>query len=436
MASWEGCDETAEERARRLAEELRQCQADKDFVWSLWKRLQEDEPDVSQVVSMVVEREKQRAEEKASKVLEILQVKDHKIRELERQSSAQQRELDDLERRRATVEESISLREQLSALSTHWEESTSKAQITTRELSRKLDTITEQRRALEAKDKQLAELQSRVARWERDAAIEHQLSQEQRERRMDAQQRDDGAHQSAMSKLEERVKELVEEKAHQKTKLENVQQHLAVTTREKVLLETGLRELRVQLQTKEQQVHALERGMQQAERTAGESQAAALTELHTLAGQSEHTLHARQVQLEHAQACVAEFKSIVRVLASELQQQVNEVRAALLQREQHDANVSVAVSQAKIVAASILNLSQSELSEIMDANQMDETCEDKIWMQQLDIILDSQPPFAIALQQHLQEKRQERARLASQLQDATTQRNHQLAMWTDLGFHL
>ena len=46
------------------------------------------------------------------------------------QSNAQQRELDDLERRRAAVEESISLREQLSALSTHWEESTSKTQVT------------------------------------------------------------------------------------------------------------------------------------------------------------------------------------------------------------------------------------------------------------------------------------------------------------------
>uniref|UniRef100_A0A8C4QQE9 Centlein n=1 Tax=Eptatretus burgeri TaxID=7764 RepID=A0A8C4QQE9_EPTBU len=128
MASWQGCDETAEEGARRLAEELRQCQADKDFVWSLWKRLQEDKPDVSQVVRMVIQRENQRAEEKASKVLEILQVKDHKIRELEQQSNAQQRELDDLERRRAAVEESISLREQLSALSTHWKESTSKTQ--------------------------------------------------------------------------------------------------------------------------------------------------------------------------------------------------------------------------------------------------------------------------------------------------------------------
>uniref|UniRef100_A0A8C4Q8R6 Uncharacterized protein n=1 Tax=Eptatretus burgeri TaxID=7764 RepID=A0A8C4Q8R6_EPTBU len=133
------------------------------------------------------------------------------------------------------------------------------------------------------------------------------------------------------------------------------------------------------LHVQEQQVHALEKGMQQAERTAGELHAAARSEMHALAGKS-----------EQAQACVAEFKSIVRVLAIELQQQVNEVRAALLHREQRDANVSVAVSQAKILAASILNLSESELSEIMDANQMAETCEDEVWMQQLDIILDSQ----------------------------------------------
>ena len=31
-------------------------QADKDFVWNLWKRLQADKPDMTSVVSMVVAR--------------------------------------------------------------------------------------------------------------------------------------------------------------------------------------------------------------------------------------------------------------------------------------------------------------------------------------------------------------------------------------------
>uniref|UniRef100_A0A4W4HH82 Centlein, centrosomal protein n=1 Tax=Electrophorus electricus TaxID=8005 RepID=A0A4W4HH82_ELEEL len=58
-------------------------QADKEFVWSLWKRLQVANPDLTQAVSLVVEREKQKAEAKDRKVLEILQAKDYKIQALE-----------------------------------------------------------------------------------------------------------------------------------------------------------------------------------------------------------------------------------------------------------------------------------------------------------------------------------------------------------------
>ncbi|MGH0167922.1 UNVERIFIED_CONTAM: hypothetical protein FKN15_054978 [Acipenser sinensis] len=45
-----------EEEVRNLSEELAQCQADKEFVWSLWKRLQVANPDLTQAVSLVVER--------------------------------------------------------------------------------------------------------------------------------------------------------------------------------------------------------------------------------------------------------------------------------------------------------------------------------------------------------------------------------------------
>ena len=67
---------------RALHEELTQCKADKDFVWNLWRRLQSSQPDLSSVVSMVVAREKEKNETKDQKVLEILQLKDEKIKEL------------------------------------------------------------------------------------------------------------------------------------------------------------------------------------------------------------------------------------------------------------------------------------------------------------------------------------------------------------------
>ncbi|XP_058887608.1 centlein [Acipenser ruthenus] len=106
-----------EEEVRNLSEELAQCQADKEFVWSLWKRLQVANPDLTQAVSLVVEREKQKAEAKDGKVLEILQVKDSKIQELQQQVTGQQQEINNIVQRKIAVDEENSLmKKELTAL--------------------------------------------------------------------------------------------------------------------------------------------------------------------------------------------------------------------------------------------------------------------------------------------------------------------------------
>ncbi|KAM4585230.1 centlein [Odontesthes bonariensis] len=111
-----------EEQVKTLSDELMQCQADKEFVWSLWKRLQVANPDLTQAISLVVEREKHKAEIKDGKVLEILQAKDFKIQELEQKATGQQQEINNLAQRRTTAAEDecalmkkelTSLREQL-----------------------------------------------------------------------------------------------------------------------------------------------------------------------------------------------------------------------------------------------------------------------------------------------------------------------------------
>jgi len=39
-----------------LQEELAQCKADKEFVWSLWKRLQVANPDISQAIGITLQQ--------------------------------------------------------------------------------------------------------------------------------------------------------------------------------------------------------------------------------------------------------------------------------------------------------------------------------------------------------------------------------------------
>ncbi|XP_060068888.1 centlein-like [Ylistrum balloti] len=85
---------------QQLCDELRQCQADKDFVWSLWKKLQVANPDVTKAVSLVVQREKEKSENKDRKVLEILQMKDERIEELQTLVAARTKELGEIAVRR------------------------------------------------------------------------------------------------------------------------------------------------------------------------------------------------------------------------------------------------------------------------------------------------------------------------------------------------
>ncbi|XP_048584211.1 centlein-like isoform X2 [Nematostella vectensis] len=65
-----------------LREELTQMRVDKEFVWNLWKRLQAAKPDLASVISMVVSREKEKTEKKDKKILQILKMKDEKIKEM------------------------------------------------------------------------------------------------------------------------------------------------------------------------------------------------------------------------------------------------------------------------------------------------------------------------------------------------------------------
>ncbi|XP_059410057.1 centlein isoform X4 [Carassius carassius] len=106
-----------EEEVRSLSEELAQCQTDKEFVWSLWKRLQVASPDLTQAVSLVMEREKQKAENKDRKVLEILQAKDYRIQGLEQKVTAQEQEINNrVQQLRGSEEECGLMKKELAAL--------------------------------------------------------------------------------------------------------------------------------------------------------------------------------------------------------------------------------------------------------------------------------------------------------------------------------
>jgi len=73
---------TVNNRIKYLEDELANAQADKEFVWSLWRQLQANNPDVTNAISSVIQREKEKNELRDTKILEILRIKDDKINSL------------------------------------------------------------------------------------------------------------------------------------------------------------------------------------------------------------------------------------------------------------------------------------------------------------------------------------------------------------------
>ncbi|KAK2817158.1 hypothetical protein Q5P01_025349 [Channa striata] len=197
-----------EEQVKSLSDELMQCQADKEFVWSLWKRLQVANPDLTQAVSLVVEREKHKAEIKDRKVLEILQSKDYKIQELEQKVAGQQQEINSLVQGRTTEDgESALMKKELTALR---EELVNKGQefeeITT-ECRRKVE---KERQVVQALEEEKRGLTSRCAALQADLEEKERRANSQRDQRDSAQVR---------------VKELEEDLHNAKQVLSSLQSH-------------------------------------------------------------------------------------------------------------------------------------------------------------------------------------------------------------------
>eukprot|EP00118_Oscarella_pearsei_P012218 m.88116 g.88116 ORF g.88116 m.88116 type:complete len:1114 (+) comp36562_c0_seq3:122-3463(+) len=108
---------------RRLSAELAKCTADKEFVWTLWKQLQTSSPDLSSAVSLIVTREKEKAERKDKRILEIFQAKDARLLQLE---EALIEKSNDLRRTRqehaAQADALLKFESQVSSQSSHIEE--------------------------------------------------------------------------------------------------------------------------------------------------------------------------------------------------------------------------------------------------------------------------------------------------------------------------
>lgn len=83
-------------RIKYLEEELSNAQADKEFVWSLWRQLQSSNPDLTSAIGAVVQREKEKYDIKERQAFECLKAKNEEIERLKFSMLTQQTELSQL----------------------------------------------------------------------------------------------------------------------------------------------------------------------------------------------------------------------------------------------------------------------------------------------------------------------------------------------------
>ncbi|XP_062985305.1 centlein isoform X2 [Elgaria multicarinata webbii] len=295
------------------------------------------------------------------------------------------------------------------------------------EITKHSSTIKSLKYEVQGKEEQMRELQEKISRMERDISMKRHLIEDWR-LRMKTNQEKEKSFNETLQTLEEKVKTLTEDCSNKKTSIDSLKQRLNVATKEKSQYEQMYRKAKEELEKKELKLANLEGKMAEAECAMTELESTASQQLHGLARQSEQALEVVQKKLMMSNDKVEEFVTFVKTLATELQHNVKEMRTQIrcTKKMQQEKKCGGSISKesihrAQYLAASILNISKTDLDDILDVEEDEETEQmkleyesDKEWMCYLQKLLEGQFPFASYLMDAVVEKLNEQKKLAEE----------------------
>ncbi|XP_067320471.1 centlein isoform X3 [Anolis sagrei] len=295
------------------------------------------------------------------------------------------------------------------------------------EITKHSSTIKSLKYEVQGKEEQMRELQEKISRMERDLNMKRHLLEDWK-LRVKTNQEKEKSFNETLRTLEEKVKALTEDCSNKKTSIDSLKQRLNVATKEKTQYEQMYRKVKEELEKKEVKLATVEAKMAEAECAMTELEMTASQQLHGLARQSEQALDVVQKKLMMSNEKVEEFVTFVKTLATELQRNVKETRTRIrcakkLQQERKcGPGISKeSVNRAQYLAASILNISKTDLQDILDFEDDEETEQmkmeyenDKEWMSYLQKLLEGQFPFASYLMDAVVEKLNEQKKLAEE----------------------
>uniref|UniRef100_A0A8B9N8R1 Centlein n=1 Tax=Accipiter nisus TaxID=211598 RepID=A0A8B9N8R1_9AVES len=264
---------------------------------------------------------------------------------------------------------------------------------------------------------------SRISRLERDLNMKRHLVEDLRSR-LKANQENEKTSNETLESLERKVKALAEDCSNKKTSIDSLKQRLNVATKEKSQYEQMYHKAKDELEKKELKLTSLESKMIETECAMTELETTASQQLHGLAKQSGHALETLQKKLLLTNDKIEEFMTFVKALTRELQHSVQELRTKIKQAKKMGEvrACKKSLSQESVqLAASILNVSTTDLEEILEVEDDEETAKakmefekDKEWLQYIQKLIEAQFPFASYLMDAILEKLNEKKKLVEE----------------------
>ncbi|KAJ7412548.1 hypothetical protein BTVI_46018 [Pitangus sulphuratus] len=236
------------------------------------------------------------------------------------------------------------------------------------EITKQSTTIKSLKNEVQEKEERIRELQAKISQLERDVTVKRHLIEDLKSH-LKASQENEKTSNETLESLEKKVKALAEDCSGKKTSIDSLKQRLNVATKEKSQYEQMYHKAKDELGKKDLKLTKLESKMIETECAMTELETAASDQLHSLAKQSAEALETLQKKLLLTSEKVEEFKTFVKTLSRELQHSIQELRTKIRKAKKMGKMKACknCLSQESVqLAASILNVSTTDLEEILD----------------------------------------------------------------------
>ncbi|XP_025078064.1 uncharacterized protein LOC112554496 [Pomacea canaliculata] len=266
-------------------------------------------------------------------------------------------------------------------------------------------------------------LYCRVNHLERDNNQKRSLVESQRIK-LKAFQDNGKAHDDAMEELQTKLKLTNESTEKMRIQLDSTKKRIRVITREKRDYEDKFLQASLSLEKKAKELSACRERCSALETALAQLEGLNQQQLQRLASHSEAAVDTAQAQVAAAHKTLSRYQQFVRLLARELLERVKQARVQLreitLAREEQAMDSDVSLKRARETARDILNISQSDLDDIMSADGDHETevvnpaveeKKDRKWMRRCDKMITSKEDFVQPLISLMLQKVDERADL-------------------------